>query len=258
MRYAFYDSVEYQDSQAKRTKQAWKDGQFEAQLAETKNRQCRRKGCKIVFRAKTYDEKVFCSRSCAAFHNNLHRGPLTEAWRRNISLALIGKPNHSKGGKIIPRLEKVCPTCKKIFLTERWRNHKYCGVPCVMKDIGSRPTSPRAARAKSGIRPDISPKIYFFSRWEANFARILNLLQVEWVFQPKVFDLKFQKYTPDFYLPRYKMYVEIKNFMTDYSAKRDAGFRKLYPEEKLLLISKQEYIKLQDDFSRYIENWEFS
>ena len=218
MRYSFYDSTEYKKAQAERTKQAWKAGCFENQLAKMEDRKCKRNDCGNIFRLKTYQQKDFCSQSCSAIYSNLRRGPLTD----------------------------------------EWRNHKYCCVRCSMNDIGSRPTSPRAARAKSGIRKDISPNIYFFSRWEANFARIMNLLNIKWIFQPKTFDLKYQKYTPDFYLPQYNSYIEIKNFLSDYSLKRDQGFRSLYPKEKLILILKEDYLRLQEQFSSHIENWEFS
>ena len=56
---------------------------------------------------------------------------------------------------------------------------------------------------------DIDPDIYFFSRWEANFARILNFQGKRWQFQPKRFQLETQKYTPDFYLPASDEYIEI-------------------------------------------------
>ena len=222
------------------------------------DRKCKRKSCGNIFKAKTYYKKDFCSQNCAAIHNNLKRGPITDKWRKNISLSLIGKPNKLKGRIIVPRLKKICPTCHKQFLTEKWINSKHCSNICSIRVVGSRPTSPRAARAKAGIRPDIDPKLYFFSRWEANFARILNLLKIKWIFQPETFDLKSQKYTPDFYLPDYNSYIEIKNFLSDYSFNRDQNFRSLYPNKKLILILKENYLKLQKDFSPYIENWEFS
>ena len=131
-------------------------------------------------------------------------------------------------------------------------------MACSIHHIGSRPTSPRAARAKAGIRYDIDPNLYFFSRWEANFARILNLLKVKWKFQPKTFELKTQKYTPDFYLSGEDTYVEIKNFLSEYSRKRDSEFRELYPDIKLKLILKVDYLELQEKFSLLIKNWEFS
>ena len=126
-----------------------------------------------------------------------------------------------------------------------------------MAVIGGMPTSPRAARAKAGIREDLGD-IYFYSRWEANFVRLLNFLDITWEYQPKTFNLMTQNYTPDFYLPQYDLYVEIKNFLSDYSAVRDQKFRQLYPHLKLLLILKENYLKLQDSFAAHIPNWEYS
>lgn len=127
-----------------------------------------------------------------------------------------------------------------------------------MAVVGGRPTSPKAARGKSGIRPDIDPKIYFFSRWEANYARILNLGNIKWIHQPKRFRLRSQNYTPDFYLPESNTYIEIKNFLSDYSSRRDREFRELYPNEKLIMILKDEYKELEKKYSPLIPNWEFS
>lgn len=126
-----------------------------------------------------------------------------------------------------------------------------------MAIIGGKPTSPKAARGKAGIRKDISKKIYFYSRWEANMARLFNFLNVKWVYQPKVFDLKTQTYTPDFYLPEYNTYIEVKNFLWKYSKIRDAKFRKLFPKENLMLILKNDYLLLERKHSEYIKNWEY-
>jgi len=147
------------------------------------------------------------------------------------------------------------PGCVNTFINkDPWRNKQFCSTKCA----GTRITSPKAARGKSGIRSDISAAICFYSRWEANFARILNLLGIKWEFQSKTFDLKFQKYTPDFYLPESSTYVEIKNFLSDYSRKRDEGFRKLYADVKLALILKNDYLKLQERFAPLIKTWEYS
>ena len=86
----------------------------------------------------------------------------------------------------------------------------------------------------------------------------MTLLKIKWIFQPKTFQLKKQKYTPDFYLPEHNSFIEIKNFLAEYSLKRDKEFRELYSEEKLILILKEDYLKLQEQFSSHIENWEFS
>ena len=143
-----------------------------------------------------------------------------------------------------------------------WRPAKnlqrFCSVKCAVHVTGSQPTSPRAARAKAGIRLDIDPKIYFFSRWEANYARILNLKKIKWIHQPQRFKLSTQYYTPDFYLPKTGTYIEIKNFLAEYSQKRDQDFRRLYPKEKLILILKVDYKKLEKKYAPIIKEWEFS
>lgn len=259
MRHTFYDLIDYQKGQSKIAKSAWQKGFYNHLLAKTEKRKCKRENCNNNFEVKNYNPKQFCSHGCSATQSNSLRRHSEEV-RNKISESVKRSPYHytAKGKILVPRLIKHCLNCRKEFATPRWQNHKYCCVACSINDIGGRPTSPKAARAKSGIRSDISPNIYFFSRWEANFARIMNLLKIKWIFQPKTFDLKYQNYTPDFYLPERGLYIEIKNFLSDYSLKRDNSFRKLHPKEKLILILKSDYLKLQDDFSRYIKNWEFS
>ena len=258
MRHIFYDTTEYRRLQSRKTKSAWQRGIHNSKRLPLEERRCKRKNCLNIFRIKPYDVKEFCSQSCSAIYNNIKRGSLTNEWRKNIARSMTGISNQSKGKHLVPRLEKICPGCHAVFLTERWKNNKHCSNLCSIRIIGSRPTSPKAARAISGIRPDIDSDIYFFSRWEANFARLLNLLKIKWIFQPKTFILKSQKYTPDFYLPKYKTYVEIKNFLSDYSHKRDQEFRFLYPKIKLSLILKKDYLELQERFSSFVKKWEFS
>src|SRR3989344_337431 len=259
MRHKFYDSDEYRKKQSQKTILAWKGGYYNHSLAEIQIKKCKGFECRVEFKVKKYDPKQFCSHACSAAYNNHARGPMSPETKFKISESIKRSPYHytAKGKILVPRLIKRCLNCNKEFSTPRWRNRKYCSVNCSINEIGSRPTSPKAARAKAGIRPDIDPSLYFFSRWEANFARILNLLKIKWIFQPKTFNLETQKYTPDFYLPDKNTYIEIKNFLSVYSAKRDREFRKLYPSIKLELILKLDYLKLQEQFSPFIENWEF-
>ena len=254
----FYFDDKYRKLQAEKTRMAWQLGLHDGKRARVEERKCKKVDCSNLFKIKYFDPKQFCSQNCAATYNNLTRGILNEEWRKKISLSMTGKPNKFKGQIITPRLEKICPACSKKFLIERWQKRKYCSINCWSHILGSRPTSPKAARAKAGIRPDIDPNLYFFSRWEANYARILNLLKIKWQFQPKTFNLKTQKYTPDFYLLDEDTYIEIKNFLSDYSAKRDKEFRELNPNIKLKLILRSDYLKLQEQFSPQIQNWEFS
>ncbi len=81
---------------------------------------------------------------------------------------------------------------------------------------------------------------------------------VKWIYEPKTFDLKTQNYTPDFYLPDKDEYIEVKNFLWKYSKIRDDKFRKSYPNIKLKLLLKEDYLKLQNKYAKFIINWEYN
>ena len=252
----FYSSKSYKEKQSLLTKLNWEKGVFNFTIKNEK-RVCIRQGCGKEFTVKPSDPKLYCSRRCSALVNNVGRilSPVTKA---KISKTLTGRTYPERQG--ITYVDIICNNtgCGKIFKKQPWERAKYCSNKCAMAVIGGQPTSPRAARAKAGIRPDIDPHIYFYSRWEANYARILNLEKIKWIHQPKRFKLESQHYTPDFYLPKTNTYVEIKNFLAEYSKNRDLGFRKLYPQEKLILILKEDYKKLEQNYAPRIKEWEFS
>lgn len=53
--------------------------------------------------------------------------------------------------------------------------------------------------------------ILFRSRLEARWAVLFDALKLEYIYEPDCFVLSNgQKYTPDFYLPKYDLYIEIK------------------------------------------------
>jgi hypothetical protein len=53
--------------------------------------------------------------------------------------------------------------------------------------------------------------ILFRSRLEARWAIFFDAFNLDWVYEPECFILSNnQKYTPDFYLPNLKLYIEIK------------------------------------------------
>lgn len=255
---SFYSDPQYRQKQSELTKANWQKGIYNFFYKRIK-KICVRKGCQNVFYIQPHEKKKFCSQSCSALVNNPQR-ITSEITKVKISNALKGKPNPYRGIEKVPRIPAICsnPVCKKQFQFERWKRRKYCSSSCAIKNIGSKSTSPKAARGKSGIRPDINPSVCFYSRWEANFARILNYLGIRWEFGRKSFDLKTQTYRPDFYLPDLNIYLEVKNFLGQYSDRRNKLFKKLYPEETLILILKEDYKRLEKAYSQLIPNWEFS
>lgn len=88
-------------------------------------------------------------------------------------------------------------------------------------------------------------------------ARLYTYLGIRWEYAPKTFDIGNQSYTPDFYLPDTDTYVEVKNFLGDYSRKRDDKFRRVYPSVKLKLLLKEEYVELEKRYAHLLPRWEY-
>ena len=104
-----------------------------------------------------------------------------------------------------------------------------------------------------GFRDDLN--CYFRSNWEANYARILNYLDIAWQYEYISFELENGKsYTPDFKLSD-KKFVEIKGFYDDDSLEKIDGFRLKFPDIELEIIHINEYNILRNLFKNKVK-WE--
>jgi len=184
---------------------------------------------------------------------------LSRQTRDKISKSMSSLPRDFWKRKMKPKVTLVCISCGKKFdvLPYLVKTRKYCCIHCLITTIGRRTTSPKASKGKSGIRKDINSNICFYSTWEANIARVYNLVDIKWLYAPKIFDLGEHTYRPDFYLPKFDTYIEVKNFMGEYSLKRDQTFRKKFPKVKLELILKNKYLEIKSNYKYFIKNWEF-
>jgi len=254
---SFYNSEEYRQKQGVLTRENWRRGTFDF-LYSRDQRKCLRVDCKKEFNVITSNPKKYCSNSCAAIVSNTNR-KILEVTKLKISQSLMGRKSPYKGILKVPRVQTKCasPICGKIFIHERYRIRSFCSNRCVMNVVGKRPTSPKASKGKAGIRKDVSPTIYFYSRWEANIARLYTYLGIPWVYEPTSFDIGGHTYTPDFYLPRTDTYIEVKNFWWEYSRMRDEKFRKLHKDKQLKVILKEEYLQLEKQYAHFIPNWEY-
>ncbi len=172
MRHAFYDSEAYRHKQSQRTTRNQRNGVYE-HLKKEVIRACERNGCKKAFSVNAADPKRYCSNGCAATVNNSKRRWSIDV-KQKISNAHKGKKSPLKGTILVPRLSASCLNllCRQTFTYEQYRSRKYCSRACAFGTVNSQPTSAKASRGKSGIRPDVDPLINFHSRWEANVARL--------------------------------------------------------------------------------------
>lgn len=254
----FYQSEEYRQKQSSIAHHNWSLGKYAALIKPPKKKQCKNHDCKKTFFVKSSDPKEYCSQSCAAKITN--RGKISSSQKRRKISIWMSTNNPSKGKPRVCRIELKCqnPLCQKTFsvLPYLSKRRKYCSSICAIKFIGSQTTSPKASKGKPGIRPDIDEQICFYSTWEANVARVFNLVGLKWEYAPKIFDLGKHTYRPDFYLPKFDTYIEIKNFMNAYSLERDRLFREKFPTYHLKIISKPEYKTIEKDYRGLIEGWE--
>ena len=254
----FYSDSKYKHLQSTIAKTNWRLGKYSFRIKPLQNRVCCSRDCDKTFAIKPYLKQKYCSRRCAAHVNNLGRKHSLET-RQKIS-STIKRFCPPPPRRIVTLLPVQClnANCKKVFFVPPYMatKRKYCSNYCHMQIIGRNTTSPKASRGKSGIRPDIDDSICFYSTWEANIARVLTLMNINWQYSPKIFDLGKHTYRPDFYLPDSNLFLEVKNYMNDYSRERDRLFRQKYPNIKLEIISKEKYKQLESVFKPLIYKWE--
>lgn len=256
MPYDFYTDPNYKIKQSIIAKNNWRSGNYK-NLIKWETRICKNESCINSFTVKPGDKRVFCSHSCSAHVGNLGRiQPVLT--RQRISKSLLASPYHLVS-KRVERIILTCKSCGKTFsvLPYLSKRQKFCSIHCSISNTGKLTTSPKASKGKNGIRPDIDPNINFYSTWEANIARVYNFIGLRWTYSPRIFDLGLHTYRPDFYLPDFDTYIEVKNFMGDYSKMRDSLFREKFPNIKLELILKNDYLEIKSIYKHLVQNWEY-
>ena len=94
----------------------------------------------------------------------------------------------------------------------------------------------------------------FAHRSEHQFAALLDFYQIEWEYEPRSFDLErdrdgnvVQRFTPDFYLPQYDLYIEITTLNQKLVTKKNRKIRRLrelYPEIHCKIFYQRDYLSL--------------
>lgn len=123
-------------------------------------------------------------------------------------------------------------------------------------DLRMKEHSADGRKSEVKFRNDL--KEIFYSTWEANFARILNHLSIEWEFEKDSFHLDTKQYTgyyfPDYFLPN-NVIIEIKGFWDLDSINKVNAFKEMYPEYKLLTIDGDMFFTLEKMY-QHLEHWE--
>lgn len=124
------------------------------------------------------------------------------------------------------------------------------------------------SRAKRGYRDDL-PGIYFRSRWEANYARYLNLLKTRgdiehWEYEPDVFWFEailrgVRSYKPDFKVwekGQEPYYIEVKGWMDAKSVTKLKRMAIYHPGVRVDVVDQVAYKEIASKLGRMIPGWE--
>jgi hypoxanthine phosphoribosyltransferase len=95
------------------------------------------------------------------------------------------------------------------------------------------------------------PHVAFAHPSEAAFARILDFYQVAWDYEPRTFELRWDKdgrvaeaFSPDFYLPEQDLYIELTTMEQRLITKKHRKLRRLrqlYPDVNIKLLNRSDF-----------------
>ena len=98
---------------------------------------------------------------------------------------------------------------------------------------------------------------------EEMFARILDFYGVRWLYEPKTFELAWNKqgdvtlaFTPDFYLPDQDLYIELTTLRPSLVTTKNKKMRlmaELFPEVKIKLMKRRDIRDLMVKYGLYEE-----
>jgi hypothetical protein len=97
-------------------------------------------------------------------------------------------------------------------------------------------------------------RITFAHNSERQFARLLDFYRVEWEYEPTAFPIEWdaagqpvQHFRPDFYLPGFRLYIEITTLNQRLVTKKNRKVRRLrelYPEVRIKVLYQRDYLSL--------------
>lgn len=167
-------------------------------------------------------------------HPNYGKHPI--AWNKDKTLSETHckhlSESHIGIKQRLETIEKISATMKGIVRTEEHQNNLNTSLRNTYKNgrklvIGS----------KCPYISKYNTVVTFRSTWELEFAKYLDNINELWYYEFWTFDLGNTTYTPDFYLPRKELFVEIKGWWYNEQSKiKYERFLKEYCFENIILI----------------------
>jgi hypothetical protein len=97
-------------------------------------------------------------------------------------------------------------------------------------------------------------EVDFAHNSERQFAKLLDFYQIDWMYEPTTFDIQWdrdgkptQRFSPDFYLPQFDVYIEITTLNQKLVTKKNRKIRRLtalYPDVSCKILYQRDYLNL--------------
>ncbi|MGH2820002.1 MAG: hypothetical protein ACRDJ5_05040 [Actinomycetota bacterium] len=97
-------------------------------------------------------------------------------------------------------------------------------------------------------------KVDFAHDSERQFAKLLDFYRIDWLYEPTTFEIEWdadgcatQRFSPDFYLPEFDLYIEITTMNQKLVTKKNRKVRRLwalYPDVKCRILYQRDYLNL--------------
>jgi hypothetical protein len=104
------------------------------------------------------------------------------------------------------------------------------------------------------LEPLQSDVVAFAHASERQFAQLLDFYGIAWAYEPTSFDIEWnaagivtRRFTPDFYLPAFDLYIEITTLNQNLVTKKNRKVRLLrerYPEVRCKVFYQRDYLSL--------------
>ena len=144
--------------------------------------------------------------------------------------------------------EVVCSTCSKMSDVDNkdWKlidptSAYFCSSDCLLKAIYSnKPQSSylfNMQTIRTGTYYSKKLKTFFMSKYEETVALFLAAHNIWYQYEAYWFPIVKTIYIPDFYLPDYGCFLEVKGAYGIGSKNKLASFRIAYPDETLFTVS---------------------
>lgn len=101
----------------------------------------------------------------------------------------------------------------------------------------------------------------FKNETEEEFAKILDMYGIEWMYEPKTFPIEWDEdgnikmaFSPDFYLPKFNLYLELTTMEQKYVTKKNKKARMvmdLYPGTNVRIVYKKDFQELVERLKNF-------